>query len=548
MTEAATPLPRKTIAVVADYGRDDLAFYEVKQKLLALYPNADIALITVNPFDTRETAYAVRAAALADGVDFVYHNTAPRFDDKKARGSNHGEGLALATIRRADGRTVDVLGVNAGDETTGNTFSELVHGTAGAYTLEGPVRQIQWRKQVGSQFRSLHEFPYEVEAQLKGEPITFLGNADIPPPVADEAAAARAARNVQEALGRIYRREGNAEHGYVTVLAPRENAVELLGRIAPQFAGQEIDTLPLEGADEHYHTLPEALRNQAVDPDYYITRAGFIAAQLALNPEHEAAARRRTLVALPDGSLDDAETLYLAQLKNGAHILASNPKVFQFARDHIATVTAYPKEGRRVDAHPTTGQPVVSVADPATARTFTAFAASQREALETGSLHIPEVSSLFVVYADGYGNLKLSLSKAQVFQLLQDYVRASSPSGVGIPSHDAHVPRVRISLQGRDGHIHALEGFISDTSFGVPNGETAFSAGSSGRWAGGNGLAEIFLRGGSASKELGFPRSGEPVGLEYLGLTYLPPHATVAGNDRQILGRQTVEHYAGAHI
>lgn len=541
MTEAATPLPRKTIAVVADYGRDDLAFYEVKQKLLALYPNADIALVSVAAFDTRETAYAVREAAVAEGVDFVYHNTAPRFDDKKPRGANHGEGLAYARIRRADGHAVDIIGVNAGDGETGNTFSVLVHRPGSDYTLEGPVRQIDWRRRVGSQFRSLHEFPYEVEAQLKGLPLTFTGEADVPPPVTDGDARARAAAAVQAALARDYRVAGDARQGYVTLLAPRADAARWLRQLAPRFAGLEVDILPLEGS---WEADPAASPARAED---YAIRAAFIAAQLALTAESPEAAQRRTIIALPEGGADDAEALYEARLTNGARVIASTPRALSFVRSHIAEVHAHGREGRSLGAGGADGGGWLTSAA-SSARRFAALADTRKEALQQGGLHVPPIEGLFVVYADGYGNLKLSLPKQTVLELIQQQVRDSSPSGLGIPAHDAHVPRVRVALRGRDGKTHTLEAFIADTSFGVPNGETAFSAGSSGRWDGGRGLAEIFLRGGSAAKALGYPRSGEPVALEYLGLTYLPPNPTVAGNGREVWGGLPYENYAGAGI
>jgi len=100
---------------------------------------------------------------------------------------------------------------------------------------------------------------------------------------------------------------------------------------------------------------------------------------------------------------------------------------------------------------------------------------------------VPDVPSDVVVYTDGYGNLKTTLSED--------------------PSSNGERVLVRIGEA-------ASTAIVSDGSFSVAEGELALAPGSSG-WPLRDGsqrrFVELFLRGGSAAARLGHPLPGAPV-------------------------------------
>lgn len=98
--------------LVADFGRTDLAFAEVIQRLKLVLPDAEVVTTTVPPFATLAVGFCVAQLALNPAPEgtVIFHNVAPRHDDRAARRDNGGERLAHALLPGG----VRVVGVNAG--------------------------------------------------------------------------------------------------------------------------------------------------------------------------------------------------------------------------------------------------------------------------------------------------------------------------------------------------------------------------------------------------------------------------------------------------
>jgi hypothetical protein len=151
------------LTVIADYGTGDLAFAEVRQRLAALLPEAEVTAVPVPAFDTVAAGFCIAQLAFGDGpADRVlYANVAPRQDTDAPREENAGERLAAARLPSG----VLVVGV-----ASGSSLSFLAD--------EGvPLRAVEVAD-AGSQFRSRDVFPAAVaslargEDDLLGEPIT----------------------------------------------------------------------------------------------------------------------------------------------------------------------------------------------------------------------------------------------------------------------------------------------------------------------------------------------------------------------------------------
>ncbi len=161
------------IYLVADYGINDPAFAEVSQQLLKLLPSAKIQCLSVPAFSTLATGFWIAQLGLNSGPSerLIYHNCAPRQDNKEARVNNEGEGLTYVKLVN----DVNVVGVWAG------------------YTLSFLKDYVSLVKEVnvsrgGSQFRSRDVFPAAAVALVKGE-TQLLGNeinlSQIPDPPSD---------------------------------------------------------------------------------------------------------------------------------------------------------------------------------------------------------------------------------------------------------------------------------------------------------------------------------------------------------------------------
>jgi hypothetical protein len=132
------------IHVIADYGPGDLAFAEVAQRIKLCLPDAEPLYTPVPAFATLAAGLCVAQLGLnpAPPNTLIYHNVAPRKDDKEGRADNEGERLAFARLPTG----VRVVGVNAG-----YTFS----------FVREDAEELRWASVPagGSQFRSRDLFP-----------------------------------------------------------------------------------------------------------------------------------------------------------------------------------------------------------------------------------------------------------------------------------------------------------------------------------------------------------------------------------------------------
>ena len=149
------------IDLIADYGTGDPAFAEVRQRLLKELPSARVYCLSVPPFSTLATGFWIAQLGLNPGVKgrLIYHNCAPRQDDREARPDNEGEGLTYALLPD----DVVVVGVLSG------------------YTLSFIKEEAKQIHRVnvsrgGSQFRSRDVFPQAAAAIINGDK-NLLGEA-----------------------------------------------------------------------------------------------------------------------------------------------------------------------------------------------------------------------------------------------------------------------------------------------------------------------------------------------------------------------------------
>lgn len=140
--------------VIADFGHADLAFAEVSQRLKCLLPEAQLVLTSVPPFATLAAGFCVAQLGLNEAPEntLIFHNVAPRRDNKEARQNNDGERLAYALLPNG----VKVVGVHAGF-----AFSFLREVATEFHYVNVPS--------AGSQFRSRDLFPQGVTAVAKGQ-------------------------------------------------------------------------------------------------------------------------------------------------------------------------------------------------------------------------------------------------------------------------------------------------------------------------------------------------------------------------------------------
>lgn len=439
----------KKILLVADYGDNDLAFKEVTQKLYELAQQAGqsitVDIVSVDAFNTAQTAATVAQAAEDGRYDLIYHNTAPRKDLKKSRVNNDGEFLAFARYSNA-GKHTDIVGVYSGDENNINTFALLPAERVpdGVYKTKSDTQ--------GSQFRSRDVFPPHVIDALTGN-IRLEQNTITPPAPVNaqlvEASIADAKLRLANAYDHQLAHHGNANNAYITVIAPKAECGNIIQETAVQHEGAEIDALPLKSE-----------RNAWVE-------AAFAGTQLALNSTQGEA---RTVILLPDGKkLSDAEHTYEATLDNGAKIITDDLRTLTFAKG-------------RID-----------------------YSKSNVNAMQVYATTLP--SPVTPAYTDGYGNVKLALRHHEVLDTL----------GIGegkttIGAGERGITEVTVGGNSK-------EAFIANGSFAVADGEVALSKGSSGwplKKEGERDLdnfAEVFLRGGNASKALGTPQPGDNISI-----------------------------------
>lgn len=491
------PTQYKKILVIGDYGKNDLAFHEVAQCLYELAEKAglhvQIDTVSVDAFNTAQTAAVTAEAVRLGQWDMVFHNTAPRKHVKGRLANNEGEHLAFTRLIQPVGRCkeIRVIGVAAADESGVNTFSML----RGAEVYDVPFENPQ-----KSQFRSRDVFPQKVIELLKGElrPGKKL-EVSVRPGGEWEKAL------VGDAAGRLAHKLGTAVHGdaakaHVTIIAggPARDHVWLEQTITPHLLGAEIDLLPLK-----YAGHPEI-------------EGGFSAAQLALNAA-EGSRRSVVVFAGQHHGPEDCEHLYLAPLDNGARIIADDLKalafVLQFGRGRLAgDVLDYAKGNDRRLSLGEDG--LVALSGPSVAVPAAALDA----------VKLPE--GPHAAYVDGYGNVKTTLLHDKALDLLRQPQLS---------------PGERLTLAAR-AHDRELGAHYSDGSFSVADGEAALSRGSSG-WAETCGgpkrhFAEIFLRGGNAARALGDVSPGEYVSLSVQKRAAEKPSTVVDAGTAVVTGPQ----------
>ncbi|OIP97549.1 hypothetical protein AUK40_02835 [Candidatus Wirthbacteria bacterium CG2_30_54_11] len=154
--------------LVADYGKNDLAFNEVITHLKLSHPHVDVFPISVPPFSTIATGFVIGQLSLqaAEGMG-IYANTAPRKDERQARLRNAGESFVYARLKNG----VPIMAVNSG------------------YSLSFVKKEIAALHRVkisneGSQFRSRDNFPEPVISIMRGE-VNHIGAAVNPDTIPD---------------------------------------------------------------------------------------------------------------------------------------------------------------------------------------------------------------------------------------------------------------------------------------------------------------------------------------------------------------------------
>jgi S-adenosylmethionine hydrolase len=157
------------ICVIADYGTGDPAFAEVAQRLAMAFPQAQIHSLSVPPFSGLATGFWIAQLGLNPGPmnRLIYHNCAPRQDDRSARRDNEGEGLTYALLSNG----VKVVGVNAG-----YTLSFIKNHTK--------ILRIVNVSRGGSQFRSRDVFP-DAAAAIMRDDFSLLGDSLHPEQIPD---------------------------------------------------------------------------------------------------------------------------------------------------------------------------------------------------------------------------------------------------------------------------------------------------------------------------------------------------------------------------
>lgn len=240
-----------------------------------------------------------------------------------------------------------------------------------------------------------------------------------------------------------------------------------------------------EVAQRFASLLPEARIACTPVPPFATLAAGFCVAQLGLNAAPEGTLVFHNVAPRED---DDAERqanagerLAFARLPTGVLVVGVNAGfVYSFLRDHAAELgwADSPDAGSQFRSRDLFPRSAVDL-----------LLGKARSAgpIEPGA--VPDLPPGRVAYADGYGNLKLTLTRADV---------------PGKPGE-----KVRVSVGGEE-----IEATLSDGSFGVSPGTLALAPGSSGWPLPGGGRVEwleLFLRGGSASEAFGRPMPGAEV-------------------------------------
>lgn len=154
----------KTLIIIADYGTGDPAFTEVMLRLRSLIPSVFVYPQAAHTFSTINTGFWIKQLSLTPDIKetYIFANTAPRLEDKKAQKNNNGEKLMYAQLTNG----FEIMAVNAG-----YAFSFVKPHIAHFYTVN-----VQ---NEGSQFRSRDFYPQAVAKMIQGDK-TFIGQRQDP--------------------------------------------------------------------------------------------------------------------------------------------------------------------------------------------------------------------------------------------------------------------------------------------------------------------------------------------------------------------------------
>lgn len=155
-------LMEKTLVLLSDYGTGDAAFTEVMLRLRAIAPDTFLHPQSVPAFSTINTGYWIAQIALTKDTPhtYIFSNTAPRKEEKKAQENNKGEKLMYARLKNG----FELMAINAGY----------------AFSFVKPYIQNFHYVNVdnhGSQFRSRDIYPFAVAKMLKAD-MSVLGEKE----------------------------------------------------------------------------------------------------------------------------------------------------------------------------------------------------------------------------------------------------------------------------------------------------------------------------------------------------------------------------------
>ncbi len=153
-------LMNKNLVIISDYGIGDPAFVEVSIRLKSYLPDLAIFPIAAPAFSTVNTGFWISQIALAQNVrdTYIFSNTAPRKEDKRAQKNNRGEKLMYARLKNG----FEIIAVNS--------------GFCFAFVRDDikEFREVKVSNE-GSQFRSRDNYPQKVSEMISGKYEEFLG-------------------------------------------------------------------------------------------------------------------------------------------------------------------------------------------------------------------------------------------------------------------------------------------------------------------------------------------------------------------------------------
>ncbi len=154
----------KTLILLSDYGTGDPAFTEVLLRVRSLLPDTFLHTQSVPAFSTINTGYWIAQIAMTKDLPktFIFSNTAPRKEEKKAQENNKGEKMMYAKLKNG----FEIMAINAG-----YAFS-FVKPQIEAFHYANCANE-------GSQFRSRDIYPFAVAKMVQGDASVIGEKGDI---------------------------------------------------------------------------------------------------------------------------------------------------------------------------------------------------------------------------------------------------------------------------------------------------------------------------------------------------------------------------------